>query len=121
MIDDRRRRLPALLDRRAILALLAATCPAAALSPAATSRSTTDALVDAIGLEPGERAWLTELSAAERQELYEALVKAHDLPVAPRMLDLLTRILGPRSRLFAFVDYPAVADIRSVCDGLLRE
>ena len=115
--------LPFVLDRRMLLTLLAGGGVAGALSPLSAAGATleTTSLAAALGLRGGESRWLTELTAGERRELQQALRDGAGEPVTPRTLDLLNRLLGRRSRLYAFVDYPPVADVRSVCDGLLRE
>lgn len=76
-----------------------------------------------LGLRAGEESWLAELTSDEQQELHRTLTQSQDRarPVAPRTIDLLAKVLGRRSRLFAFLDYPQVADTRSLCDGLMRE
>jgi hypothetical protein len=78
------------------------------------------ALVRLLGLRPEETGWLDAMSADTRRELREALEHPDDSRT-PRAVDLTFSLIGNRGRTFAFVGYPAVADRRSVCDGLLRE
>ena len=113
--------LPFLL-RRSLLRLVALALSAAGL-PVATPHAAEPATLAALlGLQAGEEAWLSPLTSSERHELRRALAAAGpDVPVAPRTIELLGKLVSRRSRLFAFLDDPQVADIRSVCDGLLRE
>ncbi len=109
------------VDRRTLLKLLAACLPAAGLSATpAVAAAARDELGRALGLRADEVAWLHELSAHDQRQLLAALTAPGDA-VAPETLRLIDRLLGRRSRAFAYVGYPPVADVRSVCDGLIRE
>jgi hypothetical protein len=107
------------VDRRAVLKLLGGCTVAgiAGCSPAETPREGIARLFDLAG---DEQAWIDALSQDEQRELYDLL--ADPEPEAnPRAVRLVSKMLGARSRLFAFVRYPAALDRRSVCDGLIRE
>ena len=108
-------------DRRSLLRLVAAALAAAGLPAVTTEAAEPATLAALLGLKSSEQAWLSALTAAERHELRRALAAAPDAPVAPRTIELLGKLVSRRSRLFAYLDYPKVADLRSVCDGLLRE
>jgi len=75
-------------------------------------------LVRLLGLNSNEIAWLDVLSDDEQRELHERL---SDSQGNTRTIQLVARVLGPRSRVFAFLGYPALANRRSVCDGTVRE
>ncbi len=109
------------ISRRTLLKVLgagAASAGAACGTPAPPEAPRQGA-ARLLGLEGPERAWLDGLKDDDVQEIYEALSGRH----APtrRSAQLVARLVDHRSRLFAYVHYPAVADRRSVCDGLLRE
>lgn len=78
------------------------------------------AIVRILGLLPAEVGWLAHLTPEAQRELRDALERPGGDRTA-RAVDLTFPVLGARSRTFAFVGYPAVADRRSVCDGLLAE
>ncbi len=64
-------------------------------------------------------SWLATLSHARQAQLLSAL--EGDTAAIPGALDTLVRLLGPRSRLFAYVGYPEATDKMTLCDGLFRE
>ena len=112
------------LDRRSFLRSLSGLLAAMALPQASIPCGAQPAtLASVLGLRPDEETWLAELTSDEQQELHRALTQGQGgaRPVAPRTIELLAKILGRRSHLFAFLDYPQVADTRSLCDGLMRE
>ena len=106
------------LERRALLKLIGG-CAAAGLAGCAGPETPHDGLVRVFDLQPDERTWLAVLSEAEQRELYDLLSGSN--PADARAVRLTAKLLGGRSRVFAFVGYPPVADRRSVCDGLIRE
>ena len=106
------------LERRALLKLIGG-CAAAGLAGCAGAETPHDGLVRVFDLQPSERAWVGALSAAEQRELYDRL--SGSAPADARAVSLTAKLLGGRSRVFAFVGYPPVPDRRSVCDGLIRE
>ena len=106
------------LDRRALLMLIGG-CAAAGLAGCATTEAPDDGLVRLFDLQPDERKWVATLSDTEQRELYD-LLSGSD-PADARAVRLTAKLLGGRSRVFAFVGYPPVQDRRSVCDGLIRE
>ena len=106
------------LDRRALLQLLGG-CAAAGLAGCAALETPPDGLIRLFGLEGDERAWVAALAEAEQRELYDLLTGPD--PAHARAVRLTAKLLGGRSRVFAFVGYPPVQDRRSVCDGLIRE
>ena len=106
------------LERRALLKLLGG-CAAAGLAGCAARETPHDGLIRLFGLDGDERAWLAALAAPEQRELYDLLTGPD--PANARAVRLTAKLLGGRSRLFAFVGYPPVQDRRSVCDGLIRE
>lgn len=109
-------------DRRSLLRLVAVALASGGIPAASGEAAPPAALAALLGLSPQETPWLSALSSAERHELRRALADAtDDGPVAPRTIELLGKLVARRSRLFAFLDYPKVADTRSVCDGLMRE
>lgn len=108
-------------DRRSLLRMVVAVLSAAGVPLPRAEAAQTEALIVLLGLRPHERRWLSVLTADERHQLQSALATPGDAPVAPRTIELLGRLVSRRSRLFAFLEYPQVADTRSVCDGLMRE
>lgn len=76
-------------------------------------------LVRALGLEDAEQAWLSVLSTADQRRIVRALLDPAS--ASPEIIRLTTKIIGARSRLFAFLDYPRLADEQTVCDGLIQE
>jgi hypothetical protein len=106
------------LDRRALLKLLGG-CTAAGLAGCAGGESPREGLVRLFDLSGDERGWLDALTEAEQRDLYDRLTGPE--AASPQAVRLVAKMLGPRSRLFAFVGYPPVQDRRSVCDGLIRE
>lgn len=111
------------LDRRELLRLVTGLLSALAVPPdvALAAGTSPSPLARVLGLRADQEAWLGDLTAEERRELLQALSEADAAPVTARTLDLLAKVLGRRSRLYAYLDYPRLADTRSVCDGLLRE
>ena len=108
---------PLELSRRALLALLGGSVAGwIGCGPAESPRQ---GLVRLLGLNGDEIAWLDVLSDVEQRDLHTALLSGQT--GTTRTTELVTKMLRPRSRLFAFVDYPAMADKRTVCDGTLRE
>ena len=108
-------------DRRSLLRMIAAALGAAGIPLPRAEAAQAGALSALLGLRPREQPWLAVLTPGERHQLQRALATPGDGPVAPRTIELLGRLVSRRSRLFAFLDYPEVADIRSVCNGLMRE
>ena len=108
---------PFQLHRRTLLTLLGGSV--AGWIGCGPPESPRQGLVRLLGLKGDESAWLDVLSEVEQQELHTSLSSGQD--TTTRTVQLVARILTPRSRLFAFVGYPAVADKRTVCDGILRE
>jgi|SRR5687767_6500651 len=106
------------LDRRALLKLLAG-CTAGGLAGCAADETPREGLVRLFDLGREEHGWVDTLSDAEQRELYQHLSGSE--PANARAIRLTAKLLGGRSRLFAFVGYPPVPDRRSVCDGLIRE
>lgn len=109
---------PFKLNRRTLLTLVGGSV--AGWIGCGPPESPHQGLVRLLGLKDDEIAWLDVLSEAEQRELHTSLSSGQDSTTA-RTVQLVTRVLTPRSRLFAFVGYPAVADRRTVCDGILRE
>ena len=72
-----------------------------------------------LGLAIDQADWLEDLDNAEQTDLYAALSSPGE--AAPRAVELLAKVLAPRSRLMAFVDYGQASNRRTVCDGLFRE
>jgi hypothetical protein len=101
--------------------MVAAALAAAGMPLPSAEAAQPGALAALLGLGPRERSWLSVLTPDERHQLQRALATAGDGPVAPRTIELLGKLVSRRSRLFAFLGYPGVADTRSVCDGLMRE
>lgn len=64
-------------------------------------------------------SWLATLSQAQQAQLLSAL--EGDTAAIPAALDALVHLLGPRSRLFAYIGYPEATDKMTLCDGLFRE
>jgi hypothetical protein len=104
-------------DRRTLLKLLG-MCAVATVTDCAPRETPREGLLRLLDLKRAERDWLDVLSSDEQRELYGLLTSD---PVKPRAIPLLARVLGSRSHVLAFVDYPSVRDQRSVCDGLIRE
>ncbi len=113
--------MSATMDRRTLLKLLGGSVVSVGVFGCRVGERPEEALARLLGLEGEQVAWLTDLTPEEQAELVEQLTGPEDEPVTERGLDLAAKILGRRSRLFAFVSYPGVADARSVCDGLVRE
>lgn len=111
-------KIPVEVNRRTVLKLLA-SCAAACGIGCGQPESPREGLVRLLELEGEEVAWLDVLSDAEQRDLYEGLSGGQG--GAPRTIQLLAKIIQPRSRLFAFVGYPALTNRRTVCDGLVRE
>ncbi len=104
-------------DRRTLLKLLGIFA-VASVTDCASGETPREGLARLLDLKRDERGWLEVLSSDEQRELYGLLSSES---VKPRAIPLMARVLGSRSHLFAFVDYPPVRDQRSVCDGLVRE
>ena len=109
--------LPFELSRRALLTLLGGSV--AGWIGCGQAESPRQGLERLLGLNSDEIAWLDVLSDVEQRELHTALLIGQ--AGTARTIALVTKMLRPRSRLFAFVGYPAMADKRTVCDGTLRE
>lgn len=109
------------MNRRALFRLVGGTALAAVSGMLRRPEAGTDALARALGLAPGEEAWLDDLTPGEQRELALYLSGEAGGPSSPRAVDLAVRVIGRRSRLFAFVRYPVLGDERVVCDGLIRE
>jgi hypothetical protein len=107
------------LARRTLLRLLGGSL-AAGVAGCGAAETPREGLARVFGLAAGEQRWLDALSAAEQRELYD-LVSNPESVANRRAVSLIAKLLGPRSRLFGFVRYPAVQDKRSLCDGLVRE
>jgi hypothetical protein len=107
------------LDRRSLLKLIGG-CTVASLAGCAPTESPREGLVRLLDLNGDEQPWLDALDGGEQRELYD-LLSGPEPAASPRAVALVAKLLGPRSRLFAFVRYPPVPDRRSVCDGLIRE
>jgi hypothetical protein len=116
MAGTMRRIFPLELSRRALLTLLGGSV--AGWIGCGQAESPRQGLVRLLGLHSDEIAWLDGLSDVEQRELHTALLSDQ---ASTRTVELVTKMLRPRSRLFAFVGYPAMADKRTVCDGTLRE
>jgi hypothetical protein len=106
------------LNRRALLRLLGG-CTAAGLAGCAAEESPRDGIVRLLDLSGDERQWVDTLSDSEQRELH-ALLSGSD-PAGPRAVRLIQKMIGRRSRLFAFVGYPQVPDRRNLCNGVIRE
>lgn len=100
------------IDRRRLLLLLGGFLVACG------GRSGGD-LPSRLGLDREMESWLATLSHAQQAQLLSAL--EGDTAAIPGALDTLVRLLGPRSRLFAYVGYPEATDKMTLCDGLFRE
>ena len=107
------------LDRRTLLRLLGGSL-AAGVAGCGTAETPRAGLARIFNLAADEQRWLDALTDAEQRELYD-LVANPEFAGNRRAVSLIAKLLGPRSRLFGFVRYPAVQDKRSVCDGLVRE
>ena len=106
------------LYRRALLKLLGG-CTAAGLAGCAAAETPREGLERIFDLSGDERRWVDALTEAEQRDLFERLTGPE--AASPQAVRLVAKMLGPRSRLFAFVGYPPAQDRRSVCDGLIRE
>jgi len=110
------------LDRRDLFKLATGLLVSATIGEGATlTEAEVRTLAQLLGLEASQGGWLADLTPPEQEELRRALAPGSQGPASPRTVQLLARVLGPRSRLYAFLDYPQVEDQRSVCDGLMRE
>ena len=109
---------PSELDRRTLLTLLGGSAVAGWIG-CASQESPRAGLVRLLGLNSHEITWLDVLSEDEQRDLHEGLSNGQGNMA--RTVQLVARVLRPRSRLFAFVGYPALANTRSVCDGIIRE
>ncbi len=107
------------LSRRALFRIALGSALASACARVAPAEPARARLARRLGLEPAERAWLDGLRGRRQERLLRALEAGG--PLDEDALRSLRDSLGPRSRLFAYVGYPEVADRRSVCDGLVRE
>ena len=106
------------LNRRALLRLLGG-CTAAGLAGCGGAETPGEGIVRLLDLSGDERRWVDTLNDTEQRELYGLLTGSD--PASPRAVGLIQKMLGRRSRLFAFVRYPQVQDRRSLCDGVIRE
>ncbi|MGH9369942.1 MAG: hypothetical protein ACRD15_00255 [Vicinamibacterales bacterium] len=107
------------VDRRTILKLIGG-CTAAGIAGCTAAEAPREGLVRIFDLAGDEQHWVDVLSPDEQRELYDLLARPEP-EGHPQAVRLVSKLLGARSRLFAFVRYPAVLDRRSVCDGLVRE
>jgi hypothetical protein len=105
-------------DRRTLLSLLSGAA-AAGLAACAPLESPRQGLMRLLGLASHQADWLDVLNDAEQTDLYTALTSSGEAP--PRAVELLAKVLSPRSRLMAFVGYGQASNRRTVCDGLFRE
>lgn len=110
--------IPAEVSRRIVLKLLASSAAACGIG-CGQPESPREGLARLLELEGEEVAWLDVLNDLEQRDLYEGLSGGQ--VGAPRTIQLLARVIQPRSRLFAFVGYPTLTNSRTVCDGLVRE
>ena len=103
------------VDRRTFLRLTAALPVSVSAASCAKRAPPDERIEELLGLD---RSWVAALAAEDREHLVTALEsRSRDR----RAGDLIFRLVEPRDRLFAYVEYPAVSRRRSVCDGLLRE
>jgi hypothetical protein len=106
------------MDRRRFASIIGSV----ALAPlwGCARESDSAALARTLGLSQAELGWLDRLPPGRMRELRTVLEqpghRRTDVAV-----DLVFSLIGDRSRTFAFVGYPPLADRRSVCDGLLAE
>lgn len=107
------------LSRRGLFRLAFGSAVASGCARIAPEAPVRTRLAARLGLEPGQAAWLDGVRERRQERLLGAL--DDDAPLGAEALDSLRDVIGPRSRLFAYVGYPEVADRRSVCDGLVRE
>jgi hypothetical protein len=105
-------------DRRTLLSLLSGAA-AAGLVACVPPESPRQGLMRLLGLAIDQADWLDALNDAEQADLYAALTSPGEAP--PRAVELLAKVLAPRSRLMAFVGYGQASNRRTVCDGLFRE
>jgi hypothetical protein len=103
-------------DRRQLLLLVAG----AALACARREAPQPSDLGTLLGLDENQRHWLEALSEAEREELAAALAAGGATAASPRSVALLMKVVGRRSRLFAYVGYPEMDDEPDLCDGLVK-
>ena len=110
------------ISRRTLLKLLGtgAATVGAGCAPAAPPETPRQAVARMLALEGPESVWIGTLDDRSLSDLRDALSGAAR-PASRASMQFLARMLDHRSRLFVYVHYPAVADRRSVCDGLLRE
>jgi hypothetical protein len=108
------------LDRRTLLKLLGG-CTAAGIAGCTAAETPREGLARLFDLAGDEQRWVDALSQDEQRELFDLLTQPGVEEVSPRAVRLVSKLLDGRSRLFAFVRYPAAADRRSICDGLVRE
>ncbi len=113
--------MPETIDRRTLIKLLAGSAMSVGLFGCEATGPPAERLARLLGLSDAEQEWLVDLTIDDQAELAGALAGPGNAPMTPRTIDLATKIIGRRSRLFAFVGYPGVPDARSVCDGLVRE
>jgi hypothetical protein len=112
---------PPALSRRAFLALLGGVAVAGGVAACTPTTPPLEKLARLLSLQAEEMSWLSELAAREQWQLCNGLETAAAGSVPPHVIQLAFKIIAPRSSLFAFVDYPRVADERSICDGLIQE
>lgn len=106
------------IARRRLLKLLG--CAAAGLAGCAPAETPREGIARLLDLDGAEQQWLNVLDEREQRELYDIL--SDPQPETMRRAErLMMKVLSPRSRLFAFVGYPAAADRRTGCDGLVFE
>lgn len=105
-------------DRRALIELLLAGAVACAVGCRA-SETPEAGLARLFDLDANELQVLDALSEPERHELYTNLIEGGE--VTGRTVDLVMKLIGSRSAVFAFVGYGIVPPRMGVCGGLLRE
>jgi hypothetical protein len=91
----------------------------AAFAGCRPARELSEEIADLLELRDEERAWLATLPEDDLRRLFAGLT-APDVS-ADAAARVIAQLLRPRARLSAFVRYPAIGDLRVVCDGLIRE
>ena len=105
-----------LYDRRQLLLLVAGAALACVPREAPQALD----LATLLGLDADQRHWLDALTEPERVELAAALAAGAAAASSPRTVALLLKVVGRRSRLFAYVGYPEMDDEPDLCDGLVK-
>lgn len=106
------------VDRRTLLLLFSGVA-AAGMTGCGEPEPPRAALARVFGLQGEQVRWLDRLNDEQAAELWSAL-NSSSLATS-RTVDLIARVLLPRSHVLAFVGYGTVANQTSVCDGLFRE